>query len=310
MTKTRINDTRRGFSLLELILALALSGLILFAVGMAIDLHLRVLSVRRTHVEEAQVARAVLRMIADDLRGAVRRVEMDTSSVQLPDVEIPEELEGFDEESLTGEEEEDSSEIADTVIPPPVPGLYGNMLEIQVDVSRLPRLDEFQSMMAPDAMAAATDIPSDLKTVSYYVAPADPSATSLNASGGLVRRVLDRAVMQYAGSFGDLSIADASAQVIAPEVTSIQFQYFDGVGWYPEWDSDALGGLPLAVEIVITVAPLDMVTINQFTTATVDPTQVDLQQRTYRLVVRLPAAEPILPEEESTTTDTTTETGL
>jgi hypothetical protein len=71
---------RRGITLLELILALGLSGLVLYAVAMSIDLHLRVLDVRRTNVEEAQVARAVLHMIANDLRSTVRQYRMDMSA--------------------------------------------------------------------------------------------------------------------------------------------------------------------------------------------------------------------------------------
>ena len=40
-------------------------------VAAAMSLHLRTVDVRRTGVEEAQLARAVLQMIADDVRSAV-----------------------------------------------------------------------------------------------------------------------------------------------------------------------------------------------------------------------------------------------
>ena len=73
---------RAGFSLLELLLALALSGLILFACSMAVDLHLRVLDSRRTNLEEAQLARSVLNMIANDLRGTLRYEKVDMSAIQ------------------------------------------------------------------------------------------------------------------------------------------------------------------------------------------------------------------------------------
>ncbi len=61
-----------GFTLLEVILALALTALVLVILGMAVDFHLRALDNGRSHVEEAQLARAVLQLIADDLRSAVR----------------------------------------------------------------------------------------------------------------------------------------------------------------------------------------------------------------------------------------------
>ena len=55
----------RGFSLLEVILAVALTAIIAVLVVSAMDFHLRQLTVRRTRIEEAQIARAVLRRIAD-----------------------------------------------------------------------------------------------------------------------------------------------------------------------------------------------------------------------------------------------------
>ncbi len=65
-------DPRRGFTLLELLLALLISGVIFGALGMFIDLQLRTVDSTRTEVEQAHQARALLRLIADDLRCAVR----------------------------------------------------------------------------------------------------------------------------------------------------------------------------------------------------------------------------------------------
>lgn len=48
---------RSGISLLEIVLALGLSGMLLYAVGLAMDLHFRALDVQRTRVERTQVAR-------------------------------------------------------------------------------------------------------------------------------------------------------------------------------------------------------------------------------------------------------------
>jgi prepilin-type N-terminal cleavage/methylation domain-containing protein len=72
----------RGFSLLELLLALSLTVVVLVLVNMAVDLHLRSLDSRRAQLEEAQLARAILRMIAEDLRGAVQHHEQDMYGVQ------------------------------------------------------------------------------------------------------------------------------------------------------------------------------------------------------------------------------------
>ncbi len=61
-----------GFTLLEVVLALALAALVLYTLTLAVGLHLRMADAGRTDVEEAALARALLRRIADDLRGAVR----------------------------------------------------------------------------------------------------------------------------------------------------------------------------------------------------------------------------------------------
>jgi len=49
-TRCGTRSQRSGFTLLELMLALALTSVVLVAIGMAIDLHLRMLDSRRTSV--------------------------------------------------------------------------------------------------------------------------------------------------------------------------------------------------------------------------------------------------------------------
>lgn len=81
-TSIASSAVRRGFTLLELLLALALAALVFMAIAMAIDLHLRSIDVGRTETEEAQLARAILRRMADDLRSAVQYQVIDFSSLQ------------------------------------------------------------------------------------------------------------------------------------------------------------------------------------------------------------------------------------
>ena len=68
-------------TLLELMLALTLSAIVLTAISMAIDLHLRVVQSRRDHVERVQLARAVLTIIATDLRATVQQNTTDFSAL-------------------------------------------------------------------------------------------------------------------------------------------------------------------------------------------------------------------------------------
>ncbi|MEO8497772.1 MAG: hypothetical protein ABI614_22120 [Planctomycetota bacterium] len=161
-----------------------------------------------------------------------------------------------------------TDDLAGSVTLPPKPGIYGNQYQLQIDVSRLPRFDEYQSMLAnANSTLGITDIPSDIKTVTYYVHSrnAIASASGMTATNqdvltstdpevvqrGLVRRQLDRAVSQYAQANGLLAGTDTVGEVVAAEVASIEFQYFDGTEWRYEWDTDVEGSLPVAIQIIM-----------------------------------------------------------
>ena len=66
---------RNGFTLIEVLLSLGLAALVLVALATAVDVHLRCVQTGRTHVEEAQLARALLHRIGDDLRNAAGTAE-------------------------------------------------------------------------------------------------------------------------------------------------------------------------------------------------------------------------------------------
>src|SRR3990172_5486813 len=117
------NSRSHGFTLLEVLLALALTALILVALGMAIDFHFRVLDAGRAHVEEAQLARVLLHRIADDLRGAVYVEAASTSASGTPT----------------------TTAAATTSTDATTPGIYGDAYSIQVDVSRLPQPHQLQT---------------------------------------------------------------------------------------------------------------------------------------------------------------------
>lgn len=277
---------RRGFTLLELMLALGLTTIILLAISMAVDLHLRSFDARRKQLEESQLARAILKMIADDIRSTVLEYEQDlsglesmiSSAAQGGGGEGGGTLAGGSGEgsgsaggldpSLTEDATTAAEDLAGTVTLPAKPGIYGNQYQLQIDVSRLPRFDEYQSMLAnANATLGIRDIPSDVKTVTYYVLTGNTiaSASGITANNddiltstdpevvkrGLVRRQLDRAVSQYALANGLLTGTDTVGEVVAAEVASIEFQYFDGTEWRYEWDTDVEGSLPVAIQIVM-----------------------------------------------------------
>ena len=312
---------RRGLTLLELMLALALTSVLLGLIGMAVDVHLRMLDSRQAEVERAQLARAILTRIANDLRSAIQpsstasdmaSVEslagdaagaLEDSGADLGDLTQAASGLGLDDSTLSA----DSTDIADSDTLPLTPGLYGNQFEMQVDISRLPRVDEFQQLISSGTPGSIRDIPSDLKTVAYYVR--QPGATNVPGTqtvgsdpnqGGLVRRVLDRQITLYASESGNVTSLDQFGDVIAPEVTDLEFSYFDGTQWTTEWDSEAMGGLPLAVRITLSLMPetrADSTGLQSvFSTAT--PTEQEVPDQVVSLVVRIPVAQPCACEDD------------
>ncbi len=268
----------RGFTLLEVIVALGLVAILLAALGAAVDFHYRVVQKARAQVEEAQLARTLLERIAQDIRGAVpydpvnfeklipglvtQAAQSDLSSLAGAaglDSELLGELTGGSDVSELG------GDWTMTTLPRSVPGLYGGSDWIEVDVSRLPRPDQLSSEIMLSSEGLFIDRVSDVKTVAYFVVSPEetinysfaamPGITGFEEQGGLVRRELDRAVTVWAAQTGELDTIDQQLQPIAPEVAAIQFAYFDGSGWTDSWDSGSQGCLPKAVEIRLYLRP-------------------------------------------------------
>ncbi|MFT5527108.1 MAG: type II secretory pathway pseudopilin PulG [Pirellulaceae bacterium] len=309
---------RRGFSLLELLLALALSMIVLAMITSAIYINLEMLDKRQLDVERAQLGRAIMRRIADDLRAAVRYQTPDLSGL---DSALESALESTDPSQLgdlaaeSGKEvDEDLAaealDVAATAQPSSVVGIYGNAFQLQVDVSRLPRLDQYDFMLSHDP-AKMADIPSDVKTVAYYLAPPsiadedqlqtldgreiDETETFVGRGRGLMRRELDRAVSSLALINGDFIRLENSGKLIAPEVNGLQFRYFDGVQWFQEWDSLEMDSLPLAVEVILFLdtedGPAENGIVNPITNQLADP------ESYFRMIVAIPVADFVAEEE-------------
>jgi prepilin-type N-terminal cleavage/methylation domain-containing protein len=311
-------QSRRGFTLLELLLASFLGAIVLTVVATTIDLHFRLYDSSRGNVEEAQLARVLLGRIGEDLRGAIQydpiqvnKLMSGASSQSSGDSTsgtATDSADSTDSSSATddAEQAEQSSTISTTdlstsSVPATVPGLYGNQYQLQVDVSRLPRIDQLQAMLQQTSDSSAADRPSDVKTVTYYVNALNGPAAMLdtpsnpNSGTGLIRRELDRAVACFLAQQGGTSALDTTTQPLAPEVNTIEFRYFDGSTWLQEWDTSAQGKLPTAIEVAIVITPVLRNNAKELASSMpsgslfADPNQ----QHVYRLLVRLPSAQPL-----------------
>lgn len=151
---------------------------------------------------------------------------------------------------------------------PPVVQLVGTATELRFDISRLPRVDQYKGIMTQGGEFAATDLPSDVKTIVYFIRSEssaqtyvdDPRALGGEASTdgygrGLMRAEMDRAVTVYSDGDSSGALAYSRAQLLANEVVGLGFEYFDGTEWLTEWDSATSSSLPRAIRVWLSVQP-------------------------------------------------------
>lgn len=310
---------RDAFTLLELVLALSMSVVLMVLVGGAIQFYARDMNVRDMDIRQTQLAAAVMQMIEDDLRATLHTQPVDTAPLE----ELLAASSGSQSGGGGGGQQEDLSaagldsdttdavtedlstiDLLSSVSVLESPGLIGNQYQIQLDLSRLPRLEEYVAMLDGNT-ANIEDVPSDIKTVAYFVQGAGTiggvqdalgtidAQVDAGSGGGLVRRSLDRAATVQAASTGSLSLLNQTGDLLAPEVVAIEFSYWDGVTWQLAWSSDEYGELPLAVQVRLTLGDG---TASEAETAVPASTISTGELRTFSHIVRLPLAKPI--EEE------------
>jgi hypothetical protein len=288
MQRTKmIRRNKHAFTLLEVVLTLSMAVVLMALVGSTLQFYAVNMTVRDTDVRRVHLASSILQMIADDLRASLYGTTFDPStlesflaaSVAGQAQSAAAALDPAAADTLGIESASDGSTLSDTLATDSTdliastmtltkPGMIGNQFQIQFDISRLPRLEQWAPTLSatPGVMA---DVPSDIKTVTYYVqAPGTiagvvdplqgylptPESGSQAAGGGLVRRELDRAASNWATESGGLTGLMMTGDLIAAEVTSISFEYFDGIIWQLFWNSDEVASMPKAIRITLTMS--------------------------------------------------------
>jgi type II secretory pathway pseudopilin PulG len=340
----RSNQLKRAaYTLLELLLALALSVIIVGAITSAISVFLVNLNRQQRSLEQKQVARSVLGIFSNDFRAGLQYKAIDVSGIE--NLSASQALiaglggggspaGGGTDTGGTGGDAGDgggdggggdggggegggdgsggtdggsagggSTSGGESADPPPEdtatfrPALIGSATALSIDISRLPRLDQYHALLTGGDLSSMTG--SDVKTVSYFISSSAPASgmglefePDVASRGGLYRRQIDRAVAAYQGSEGIPAAPDQYSQLISPEIVEIQFRYYDGSEWYTSWDSEETGGFPLAIEVTMVLDPARTTRTGSFTFDAM------MQLETYRLVVHLPAAEAPPEEDE------------
>lgn len=247
------NLSRSGFTLLEVLTALALSVLLIAAIYSGLDLCYRYSETGREEVERAQVARAVLRQIERDLRGVLYHPPSETSSSSSATSTSSTSESGSgtagSTSSSTGATEIAATEDAGVAA---ASGLFGNSNTLMLHVSHPMREQAFGLVDTAHIQSRG----SDLLTVAYFVGGTGTgSLQSLVKTPGLLRMQGERLALSLADQQSNLNTLAAAAQSLAPEVIAIEFQYFDGFNWRSNWDSTVFSGLPRAIKVAIELSP-------------------------------------------------------
>lgn len=296
-----------GFTLLETILALALSVILVGLIGSGLQIYSRVVSDRRADVVNAQVARVILQRIASDLQATYSRADEGDGQTIAASGSDPLD-DGTEGGTDLGSEDDLLDATADLTSSTAQanPGIYGNQAELQADIlGQFAKPLKYDMLTAAGVDAMSANLLSEPKIVTYYLREADDSelvGTPLQSVTGasqrrlvLVRRVQSRAQAVFdsaAATAGGGMTAALGEQLLSDQVASIQFSYHDGYDWLDTWDSSLLG-MPLAVNITITV-------VSETSTESVDMNTLTTDN-VFQRTVRIPTAE--LPAEEDLSAD-------
>lgn len=321
---------RSGFTLVELMLSLALIMVATALIGTIMQLYSRNFTKHTEDIRRQQLARAILNMIADDIRAVVLEQEYDGTVLEQQlgassgggssaPAGSDDGGSGLASDSGASSSLADSSSSLDgttetglTISTSYPPGIYGDQYSLIVEVSRLPRHDEYIQQQGSLISGTIMDVPGDIKTVQYLVqtqstsgvtddmqvfgATPSEAALSTGMANGLVRRALDRGVTAYAEEMGNSDQLQRTGELVAPEVISLEFAYYDGNEgqWLYEWDSSQQS-LPWLVQISLAIQSEDGAAENpiapgtQLSTITFEDQQA-YGISVYELVVAIPGA--------------------
>jgi prepilin-type N-terminal cleavage/methylation domain-containing protein len=272
--KNTLRRNRRAFTLLEVLLAAAIGVLLMAALYVAMEVQLDHARAGRDAVEQSLLVRALLRRMSNDIApGLGPTLPTNTASAGNP---------GGGGATTTGASNatNSGSSAGSTT---PVLNLQGDSGRLILWVSRI-SADLGQAQTSPA-------VSSDLRRITYWLAGGGSPL-------GLARQEIRQATSDAALVSMPPDIPDEESYVIAEEVQSVAFRYFDGTAWQDSWDGTQLDstsgasiGPPQAVEITLSILPPN----------SGDMTADNSNLKRYRHVVAIPTANGATPASSSTT---------
>ncbi len=250
---TPVVRSRRGYTLLEVLLALGLSSLLMLLVYGAMESFWRLDSLGRLDAERCQLARTLIRRMEMDVRSVTYKpADTSTSSGTASQTQAADEGAGntatgsgtqSQAQSTTVEVEEDDSYLVSGV------HLIGTSQSLEMIV-----LKPFRNRTGSLQDELYVERQSDRRKVGYMF-----------SSSGLYYRNVDQQVEQMLEAQGSLPDPSADYVLLAAEVADLRFQYLDGTTntWMDQWHSRDMAGLPRAIKVNIQFYPASMASSNR-----------------------------------------------
>lgn len=300
----RIAARRTGFTLLELILAVGLTSLLMAATYGAMSAYWKLAMESHDEVRQTRIAQALLKRMARDIQSCTfaeqTEQSLDDSSTGtgstaagLASMSGSNVGPGFDSGAQT--DSGSNSTLTEATTNPWKNGLIGTSQDLILYTSSPDR--DLNYVSAPEAVGA-TSRNSDLLIVRWLLAQSgsgtlagamfdEHSDQSDGSVAGLARGSGGVSGFGQAIDTGNLALQVESTSLLAPEVSNLMLQYFDGVDWIAEWDSSTLNRMPQAIRIELTLraAPSGTDTANE-----------DQPETRYWQVVPVPVATPYTEE--------------
>ena len=268
------DSRRRGYTLLEILVASAIAVLLMAALYVTVELQLRHAQAGREVIEQSTLVRALMSRVSGDINsciGPAMPASTSSTSSQAAGTTAGAATSGTGTTGSTGSTSpsggasgsgtsgsgsssgstsstpsSSSSVVVNNSVH--VNLIQGDAGQLTLTVSQWPR----ELNLSPDAAADVQPIVSDLRRITYWLAGGEGNAL------GLARQEMKLVTSDDASTLIPPNIPDEAAHVIAEEVKSLTFSYFDGSQWQDTWDSTQPGadgatpkGPPLAVAIVI-----------------------------------------------------------
>ncbi|MSQ94606.1 MAG: hypothetical protein EXR98_08620 [Gemmataceae bacterium] len=280
---------RSAFSLMEMLLALALGMLLLLALYFTLDAHLFTSQAGRDVVAEATLARNILARIGNDITSQFGAVD----PRGLPDLSA----------ASAADEANAAADPTKSTTPAPTQEAVKFNIGVQGDAGSLMlstyRVQKSRAIVV--GVDNSTELISDLRRINYWV------ATNGSETLGLARAEFKQATSADIDML-PMELDDQGQYVIAAQVKSITFEFYDGSRgagseyWMGSWQGSELNGIdattpPIGPPSAIRIT-LELKRLVKGMAVTENPTADGPK---YQHVVALPTSNSFPPKLASTT---------